>query len=146
MTSFALRRWAPRHLLLAWCGYWLALVVAVLGLPAFMVWRLTHDPGRHGGVQAGLTNDVVALTVTENGAVRWAGSTTLLVIALWFALPPLLLFVAWWRARPVHDAHPPAGTAGERAAPLLGGARVPGSAAGPARTTPVGGSERVRSE
>lgn len=134
------RRWATRHLLVAWCAYWLVLVVAVLGRPALLTWQLSRDPGSHGAVSANITNDVLALVVTQSGATRWAGSASFLAIALWLAVPPLLLFVAWWRGRPARAADPRADSLGGSARPALGGE----SGVGPGAAR--GRSERVRPE
>lgn len=140
MARLPRRRWATRHLVVAWCAYWLVLVVAVLGRPALLTWRLSHDAGSHGGASASITNDVVALTVTQRGATRWAGSASFLAIALWLAVPPLLLFVAWWRGRPARAADPRADSLGGGDRPALGG----GSGLGPREAR--GRSARVRPE
>ena len=133
------RRWTPGHLLFAWCAYWLTLVLAALGRPALLAWGL-QAPGRHGSVSASFSNDVLSLTVTENGATRWAGGAPFLVVALWLAVPPLLLFVAWWLARPARRAPQHAVSLGAAAPPGLGDGS--GLGAGAVR----GRSERVRPE
>lgn len=137
------RRAATRSLVLAWCGYWLALAVAALGRPALLAWRLTHDAGRHGSVTVNATNDVVALTVTEHGATAWAGRASFLTIALWLVVPPLVLFVVllvtWRRGRPGRAADARLDH-DDGARPVLGGGRAFGAGADRAP------SERVRPE
>ncbi|HEU4629769.1 MAG TPA: hypothetical protein VFS08_08475 [Gemmatimonadaceae bacterium] len=117
--AFTLGRWRPRHLLLAWGGYWLTLALVVLGRPALLGWRLTHGSDTHGTISAGFENAVVRLTIVEDGLTRWSGSTHLLTMALWLTVPPLLLWLVWLllQRRP-HGARPE-GTSAAMAAPGL---------------------------
>lgn len=102
MRIFSLSRWRPQHLLLAWIAYWIGLVFVTLGPAMPAIWRATHESGRHGEVSANVGNTVAALTVRQMGQTTWTGSAHLLSIALWFALPPLVLWVVWVarRSRP----------------------------------------------
>ena len=97
--AFSLNRWKPRHLLLSWIGYWAALVLVTLGPAISAIWRVSQLSGDKGNVSASMGNDVVSLTVTEAGALVWGGSAHLLTIVLFVALPPLVLWALWARAR-----------------------------------------------
>ena len=94
-----LSRWRPHHLLLAWAGYWVLLLMAALGpaLPAIL--RATRGEGNHGEINASFGDAGLSLVVKEMGAVTWSGSIHLLPAALWVALPPLALWLLWLRAR-----------------------------------------------
>ena len=99
---FSLRRWRPRHLLLAWIGYWLTLALVSLGPPALTVWRVSRSPSAHGtlNVSAGFGDGLIRLTVAENGATIWDGSASPLTIILWLVGPPLALWLLWLLRRP----------------------------------------------
>jgi hypothetical protein len=92
-------RWKPRHLLLAWIAYWVALVAVTLGPALIAIWRVSQGPENTGTVSASVTNAVATLTVTERGATIWAGTAHLLAVALWVAVPPLVLWGIWIAAR-----------------------------------------------
>lgn len=66
--SFSLRSFRPRHLLLSWCAYWLALVLVTVG-PALLA-----------------------------GKTTWAGSISILTLVLLVAGPPLVLWFFWLAA------------------------------------------------
>ena len=95
-----LRHWGAWPLLAAWMAYWVTLTVVVLGPPAVMIWRLTHDPARHGSATGRFTNDVFAATVADGGRTVWAGSAHLLTIVLWLVVPPLAFYGLWLWRRP----------------------------------------------
>ena len=100
-----LRRWQARHLLLAWAVYWLALVLVGLR-PAFaVIWRAINAPKGLGAISAGVTDGVANLTVKSSAQV-WSGSMSLTTLVLWFAGPPLVLWLVWFATRraPVHEA------------------------------------------
>lgn len=94
-----LSRWRPYHLLLAWTGYWVLLLIAALGpaLPAIL--RATRGAGNHGEINASFGDAGLSFVVKEMGRVTWSGSIHLLPAALWIALPPLALWMLWLRAR-----------------------------------------------
>lgn len=100
MRFDALRRWGPWRLLAAWIAYWVVLAIVVIGPPAIRVWRLTHDPGRHGSASAGFRDDVVWATIVENRTTVWAASVHMITLTLWLVGPPLLLYFLWLRGRP----------------------------------------------
>lgn len=94
-----LSRWRPYHLLLAWAGYWLALLVVTLGpaLPAIL--RATRSTGHQGEINASFGDGVFSLIVKQMGQVLWSGSVHFLPAALWLGVPPLMLWLLWLRAR-----------------------------------------------
>jgi len=94
-----LSRWRPYQLLLAWCAYWVLLLAATVGpaLPAIL--RATRGEGNHGEINASFGDGGFSFVVKEMGRVTWSGSIHLLPAALWVAVPPLLLWVLWLRAR-----------------------------------------------
>ena len=94
------RHWRPRHLLLAWVAYWLVALVVALRPAIASIWRVTSDPDAHGTINAGVTDGIFTLSVSEPTGVVWQGSASLMSIVLWFAGPPLLLFLAWLAMRP----------------------------------------------
>jgi hypothetical protein len=94
-----LSRWRPYQLLLAWTAYWVVLLAATLGpaLPAIL--RATNAGGNHGEINASFSSTVLSFTVKEMGQITWTGSVHFLTAALWVAIPPLVLWVLWLRAR-----------------------------------------------
>ena len=91
---FSLRRWRPRHLLLAWCAYWIGLVLVTLWPAITALWRMSR-PGRHGTASAGFGDGVVSATISDAGLTMWSGSISFLALSLLVAIPPLLLWLSW---------------------------------------------------
>jgi hypothetical protein len=87
--------WRPRNLLLAWCAYWVTLVVVGLGPAIAVGWRLSHDPESHGNAAIKFGNGIVNATISEPGRSSWGGSISVLTLALLVAIPPLLLWLVW---------------------------------------------------
>ena len=87
-------RWRPRHLLLAWCGYWLVLILVKLGPALAAGWRLSEDADR-GSVNVGVSDGIVSATIVEAGRTSWSGSISFTYLTLLVALPPLLLWIVW---------------------------------------------------
>ncbi|HET6700732.1 MAG TPA: hypothetical protein VFH14_02950 [Gemmatimonadaceae bacterium] len=98
--AFSLRRWRPRHLLLAWVTYWVLALLFALRSAIASIWRVTTDPDAHGSISAGITDGILTLTVSEGARVVWEGSASVMSIVLWVAGPPLLLFLLWLAVRP----------------------------------------------
>ena len=94
MIGSFLRRWRPRHLLLAWCAYWAALVLVKLG-PALGAARRLSENAEHGSVNIGVTDGIISGTIVEAGKTAWSGSISFTHLTLLVALPPLLLWIAW---------------------------------------------------
>ena len=98
MSLFNLSRWRPVQLLLAWAGYWLALVLVAIG-PAIPAILRATGPNAHGEINVSFGNSIFSATVKEMGEVTWSGSVHFFVAALWIGVPPLLLWLLWLRAR-----------------------------------------------
>lgn len=98
MSLFSLSRWRPQHLFLAWAGYWIALVAVTLGPAVPSILRATSSSGK-GEISANFGDGVFSLVVKQAGQVLWSGSVHFLTAALWLALPPLILWLLWLRAR-----------------------------------------------
>ncbi|HEY7408023.1 MAG TPA: hypothetical protein VH638_07130 [Gemmatimonadaceae bacterium] len=98
--AFSLRRWRPRHLLLAWGTYWVLALLFALRSAIASIWRVTTDPEAHGSISAGVSDGILTLTVTEGARVAWERSASVMSIVLWAAGPPLLLFLLWLAVRP----------------------------------------------
>ncbi|HEX5438018.1 MAG TPA: hypothetical protein VFW98_12710 [Gemmatimonadaceae bacterium] len=90
----SLRRWRPRHLLAAWCAYWAALALAILGPGLLAVWRATR-PGAHSRIFMSMHNGVFHASVTRGATALWTGAIHAGTLALWIAGPPLLLWLVW---------------------------------------------------
>ena len=98
--GLSLRRWRPRHLLLAWLTYWILALFIALRSALASIWRVTSDPDAHGSISAGITDGVFTLSVTDATGVIWQGGASVASIVLWAAGPPLLLFLLWLSVRP----------------------------------------------
>ena len=98
--ALSLRTWRPRHLLLAWVGYWIVALLVALRSAIGPIWRVTTDPDAHGNISAGVTDGIFSLSVADSTGVIWQGSASMMSILLWFAGPPLLLFLLWLAVRP----------------------------------------------
>jgi hypothetical protein len=96
----SLGNWRPRHLLLAWVGYWIVALLVALRSAIAPIWRVTSDPDAHGNISAGVADGIFSLTVVDSTGTIWQGSASLTSILLWFAGPPLLLFSLWLAVRP----------------------------------------------
>ena len=102
-----LRRWRAKHLLVAWIVYWIALLVVALHSALGAATRALMAPNGHGSIGASVENNNFILKVTTDGQT-WTGTTSLTTMALWFAGPPLLLFLVWLATRraPVAERDP----------------------------------------
>ena len=97
---FGLSRWRHRHLLAAWVAYWAALVAITLGGAIRAVLAVTLPPNGHGSFTASFGDKGMVLTVLHGAATVWSGTALLATIAMWVALPPLLLWGVWMLRRP----------------------------------------------
>jgi hypothetical protein len=102
-----LRRWRARHLLVAWIAYWIVLLVVSLRSALGMVVRALTGPAGHGSIGATVENGNFIVNVVAQGQT-WTGTTSLTTMALWFAGPPLVLFLVWLATRraPVAERDP----------------------------------------
>ena len=89
------RRWRPRHLVLSWCAYWIALVLAKLGPALVAGWRVSQVPAGHGSMNASMGDGNISATIVEAGRTTWSGSMSILNLTLLIAVPPLVLWLVW---------------------------------------------------
>ena len=97
--DLTLRRWRARHLLAAWSAYWAGLAAVTLAPAARALTRIT-GLGEHGSASASFDDGVVQLTIASPGAPSWVGAVPVGTLALWVAVPPLLLWLLWLLRRP----------------------------------------------
>jgi hypothetical protein len=97
---FLLSRWKPRHLLAAWSAYWVGLIAVKLGPAIVSILRVTVPAGAKGDASANLGDGGLNVVIHGNGTTVWSGTASVVSIALWLAVPPLLLWLAWLIARP----------------------------------------------
>ena len=102
-----LRRWQARHLLIAWVVYWVLLVAVSLRSALVAAARALNAPKGLGSISASVDNGNFILKASS-GTQTWSGSTSLTSMALWFAGPPLVLFLLWLvtRRAPVTERDP----------------------------------------
>jgi hypothetical protein len=81
--------------LLVWCAYWICLVLVKLGPALLSVWRMSQEAHGKGSVSAAITDGTITATVTDAGKTTWAGSISVLTLALLVAAPPLVLWLVW---------------------------------------------------
>jgi hypothetical protein len=93
--AFSLARWRPRHLLAAWVAYWIALVGFALAPAIGAAWPILTEPDAHGTISAGFENARLHLTIQRESSTLYSASAHFLTLALWVAVPPLLLWAAW---------------------------------------------------
>ena len=95
-----LSRWKPRHLVAAWVAWWLAVPLVALSRAIIAIQRATSDASNRSSVSVNAGTDGFALTVVDHGTTVWTNSASVLATTLVLAVPPLLLWAAWLRARP----------------------------------------------
>lgn len=89
--------WRPGHLLLAWCAYWVALVLIAVAPALPTLWRLRqNDTGGTASISFG--DKGLELLVSQGGN-EWTRVIGVGVIAASVAIPPLLLWALWLRAQ-----------------------------------------------
>ena len=87
-------RWRPRHLLLAWIAYWIALVLVTLHPLLHALSRISREDA-HGSVNAGFGDGLLKVNVIEGGQTTWTGSISFLHLVLLVTIPPLVLWLGW---------------------------------------------------
>ena len=92
--AISLSRWRSRHLLVAWIVYWVALILFGAHSALAAATRALNAPKGLGSISASVENGRFVLKATSASGV-WYGTTSLTALALWFAGPPLLLFLLW---------------------------------------------------
>jgi hypothetical protein len=102
--AFSFSRWRAPQLLLAWLVYWVSLAVITLRPALSNALVAVRAPQGHGTISSGINNGVMSLTVKSDQLI-YTGSASLMTIAFWIAVPPLLLWVFWFatRTRPVAE-------------------------------------------
>ena len=119
-------RWRFRHLAFAWVGYWAALAVITLSDAVAAIWHVTNLPGGHGNISIAFDSAVIRLLVKQDAATIWTGRASIVEIALWVAVPPMMVWGIWLagaaRAR-IGGADAPAGVG---AGSQIPDARAPG--------------------
>jgi hypothetical protein len=85
---------------MSWAAYWVVLAAIELGPLVGAVWRATRGSGSNNAVSASMSNTVLSVTVAHAGQTTWSGSISLTVLALWIAVPPLLVWIFWAASRP----------------------------------------------
>lgn len=94
------RRWRPRHLLLAWCAYWVGLILVILWPAIAAGWRMSQQTDGHGSVNASMTNGILTANIIDSGRTTWTGSISFLSLVLLVTVPPLLLWLIWLAGAP----------------------------------------------
>src|SRR4051812_16750787 len=121
-----LRRWRPRHLLLAWSAYWLGVILVTLWPAIAAAWHLSR-PNGHGSVNAGVADGVLSATLIDAGQTMWTGSISLSTLAMILALPPLALWLVWFAAASrTNNAGEIGPTSQSKRKELAGSDRTPG--------------------
>lgn len=92
---FNVRRWSPRRLLAVWGGYWIGLAVVALGPAANAFLTLARERTGKLSVSAGFDDSMLSLSVIRDGIAAWTGSISSVMLALWVAGPPLVVWVLW---------------------------------------------------
>ncbi|MEP7066892.1 MAG: hypothetical protein ABI889_12720 [Gemmatimonadota bacterium] len=98
--AFSIRRLGTGHLLGAWGAYWAGLAGVTLAPFARWVWDLNRIPGQHGSASLSIRDAGVTLTALKDNVTVYSGVAPLWQVALWIAVPPLLLWLAWLALRP----------------------------------------------
>ena len=92
---FSLGQWRPKHLLLSWIAYWGALAFVALGPAIGAIRRAMDAPPDAASASVDYGTGGLRIVISEFGQPLWTLSTTLTALALWIALPPLVLWVVW---------------------------------------------------
>lgn len=102
-----LRRWKAWHLLAAWIVYWVLLIGISMHSWIAAAMRALNAPHGVGSISASFENADFTLKASV-GADTWSRSMSFTTMALWFAGPPLLLFLVWLvtRRAPVPAGEP----------------------------------------
>ena len=106
---FSLRRLRPPHLAAIIGIYWVGLAVAALARPIGLAWRLAHlPPPAHSSIEAGFTDTLFHVTMTQSGTVVWGKSIYLATLLMWVLGPPALVVLGWRSSRKAAASFPDA--------------------------------------
>ena len=102
-----LRRWQARHLLVAWIVYWVLLIGISMHSAIAAAMRALNAPHGLGSISASVDSGNFVFKASV-GADTWTHAMSFTTMALWFAGPPLLLFLVWLvtRRAPVSAREP----------------------------------------
>jgi hypothetical protein len=132
-----IRRWNVRHLVSASAAYWAGLAAVTLAPFTIAVASVARLSGNRGSATGSLGDAGVTLTALKDGVPIYTGTTPLLHVALWIAVPPLALWLVWLamrpsradadapRASPSLDALPNAARAGWNGGPMSPPSQAP---------------------
>jgi hypothetical protein len=84
-----------RSLIGGWAVYWAVVAAVKLGPAAAAIYRATQGPQGEGSFSLNFGNGGFTLNVIEHGVTTYTGTASLLAIATWAAVPPLIWWVAW---------------------------------------------------
>ena len=98
--AFSIRRLGVGHLLGAWGTYWAALAGVTLAPFARWVADLNRTAGHHASANLSLGDAGLTLTALKDNVTVYSGVAPLSQVALWIAVPPLLIWLAWLALRP----------------------------------------------
>jgi hypothetical protein len=135
--TLSIRGWNVRHLVSASVAYWAGLAAVTLAPFSIAVVPLTRLSGNRGSANASFGDAGLTLTALKDGATIYTSTWPPLQIALWIAVPPLALWIAWLVTRPSRadaaalraaqslDALPDAARAGWSGGPDASPSQVP---------------------
>ena len=84
--------------MLAWIVYWVLLVGISLRSAIVAAMRALNAPHGLGSISASVDNGNFVLK-SSVGSETWSQTMSLTAMTLWFAGPPLLLFLVWLATR-----------------------------------------------
>jgi hypothetical protein len=93
-----LASWRPGRLLLAWFGWWIAVLLAIVG-PAIPPLIRVTKPGGSGSASASIGDGALHLSVVDGATTVWSLDVSLWLLLAAGVIPPLLLWAMWLRAQ-----------------------------------------------
>src|SRR5947209_8195338 len=88
--------WKPRHLLIGWVAWWIALALWGVGAALPAILRATRADAK-GNINVSFGDAGFSATVVEAGRTLWQGTISLGMLSLLIAVPPLLMWLFWLR-------------------------------------------------
>ena len=92
------RRWQAKHLLVAWIVYWVLLIGISMHSAIAAAMRSLNAPHGLGSISASVDGGNFVFKASV-GSDTWTRTMSLTAMTLWFAGPPLLLFLVWLATR-----------------------------------------------
>jgi hypothetical protein len=92
--EFSLDKWGRKLLLFGCAGYWLVLLLVLLGPPVIAGWRVTRPDAGHGVINASLDGTVLRIAMSGAHTAPWSGSIGLWTLVWWIIGPPFVLWLA----------------------------------------------------